>query len=171
MRREQNLIEPTLERSLSKMTIFDLLFSSEASNVKSVRRAPHSIIFLAFICTKCGEKTKDIGICPEDKVEIPNSRGDTNMHYTCKGCNSRCNVDILNESAFIPEEAAPTGTRVATVECRGSLQPLKWCYDQMIVTSISGAEMKAPGNEPVWCDYDETLEEQIELTEMRFTVQ
>lgn len=153
------------------MTIFDLLFNSETSNVKSVHRAPHTLIFLAFVCTKCGEKTKEIGIRPEDRVEIPNSKGDTNMHYKCKGCSSRCNVDIISEATFVPEDAGPTGVRVATVECRGSLQPLKWYYDQLIVTSASGTELKASGSDPDWCDYDELLEEQVELTEMRFTVQ
>lgn len=150
------------------MVRFILLLGAESTRIASVRRPPNGHVLIQFRCTKCGEETKMISFTPEERVDIPNSRGTTNLHYTCKACSSRCNVEVTAEHVYENQEALQMP--LIELEIRGSLEPITWSLAEFMATSTAGTEFISDGTVKDWCDYDEELEEQVELISLTYTI-
>ncbi|TNJ28152.1 hypothetical protein GMRT_15228 [Giardia muris] len=150
------------------MTKFLLLLGVESTKIASVRRPPNGRLLVQFRCTKCGEETKMISFSPDERIDIPNSRGTTNLHYTCKACSSRCNVEVTGEHVYDNQEALQKP--ILELEIRGSLEPITWSLVEFMAISTVGTEFIGDGSAKDWCDYDEALEEQVELISLTYTV-
>lgn len=147
-----------------------LYLSAEVANVgaldfpNSVER-PYEFSF-SVRCTQCHEEGgNSVQINMFEAHEIPGSRGTANYVARCKFCQCRGTISLAVPKGYSGYTSGVT--RMLEVECRGVEIVRFLCEQPLCAPGFPQVDL-ADGGE--WYDYDETLGEEVSVTDAIWTI-
>merc|ERR1712179_519533 len=105
-----------------KMPVFQIQMKAQLENVTNVSAPGEDFQYVIKIrCNSCNEICeKWLYVSADEILEIPGSRGNTNMVYKCKLCKKSHTLDVLlQHSKMYTIEDVPNFKEIIAFECRG----------------------------------------------------
>ena len=130
------------------MPVFDLLLKATLESIHTITVDEDFCFRVKFACDGCGDVSEKAQVFSwTDSVEVPGGKGSAKFLAKCKGCSRPYNVDIASTAADFVYTAEHSGAwrRVASVECRGGVNP---------VAFEIGDGYKVTGPKAEWCNQD-----------------
>eukprot|EP00703_Trepomonas_sp_PC1_P005653 JAP90953.1 Hypothetical protein TPC1_17586 [Trepomonas sp. PC1] len=147
------------------MPSYNLLLSCETDGVQEIQRTPNTPLIFTFKCSKCGEIHENVQLLLENKEQIPNSRGDTQLNIKCKCCKSTNTVDVKSNSLYNNKNQ----NSIFNVEIRGSFMPINWRFESFTIIATSSNQFKCQDSEFV--DWDDIGDCNVSVLEMKYSIE
>mmetsp|Transcript_62865 Transcript_62865/g.199153 ORF Transcript_62865/g.199153 Transcript_62865/m.199153 type:complete len:162 (+) Transcript_62865:92-577(+) len=151
------------------MVFLNLMVSAELENITNLCPAdPERFTYYFKIkCSSCGEVSeKETSVTKNEKVDIPNSRGEANLVQKCKMCERFGTITIVDK---VGGGVLETGQAAlfAQFECRG-IEPVDWApKDGFVAEGLTGKKFEEVDlEEGEWADYDDKANESVCITEI-----
>ncbi|EPX72500.1 DUF866 domain-containing protein [Schizosaccharomyces octosporus yFS286] len=154
------------------MVKFALNLQAELVGVSNLSPKEEEAFYYMFEveCGSCHDIHENpIGICRSEVHDIPGSKGEANLIWTCKNCKRTSTISIV--SRFHPYTNSQSQQRLLELECRGC-ELVKFVPDGEWVAKgeANGTQFTEIELEDDWYDYDENAGSEVSISDMQWTI-